>query len=238
MLPKAYFNWSSGKDSALALYYLQQNPDFKVDRLLTTVNSHYNRVSMHGLRKEVLEAQAKAIGISLDILYVPENPSMEDYNALMKIKTQELVSEGYQDTIFGDIFLEDLKVYRENMLAPFGIKCHFPLWKRNTKELIEEFFHLGFRAVIVCLDNTKLDESLLGAELTPELINKLPQNVDPCGENGEFHTFCFDGPIFNYPIEFNLGEKKFHTYKNPSNKEKDIVFGFCDILLEASSNTF
>ncbi len=232
MPTKAYFNWSSGKDSALALHYLQQDSSFSIEKLLTTVNSHYNRVSMHGLRKEVLEAQAKAIGIPLDILYVPENPSMEEYNVLMETKTQALVAEGYQDTIFGDIFLEDLKVYRENMLAPFGIKCHFPLWKKNTKTLIEEFLKLGFRAVIVCLDNTKLNESLLGAELSLDLINNLPENVDPCGENGEFHTFCFDGPIFKQSIDFDLGEKKFQTYKNPSDKEKDIVFGFCDVVLK------
>lgn len=230
--PKTYFNWSSGKDSALALHYLLQQNGLEIDCLLTTVNSHYNRVSMHGLCKKVLEAQAHAIGIPLDILEVPEKPSMEEYNALMKDKILHLKSDGYIQTVFGDIFLEDLKQYREKMLSPYGIKAIFPLWKRDTKQLIVEFLDLGFKAVIVCINNSKLKASFLGRELSLELINQLPEDVDPCGENGEFHTFCFDGPIFKNPIAFELGEKVYKTYDDPSNKTKSIKFGFCDIRLK------
>lgn len=232
---KTYFNWSSGKDSALALYYIKQS-NIKVDRLLTTINAHYNRVSMHGLRREVLETQAAQTGIPLDILEVPEKPSMEDYNALMKDKIMELQSEGYTQTVFGDIFLEDLKLYRERMLSPYGITSVFPLWKKDTMQLIHEFLHLGFKAVIVCIDNSKLDASFLGKELSIELVNQFPEDVDPCGENGEFHTFCFDGPIFKKPIAFEVGEKVYKTYDDPSDKTKKIKFGFCDVLLKGIIN--
>lgn len=231
--PKTYFNWSSGKDSALALYYLKQQDQHKIDCLLTTVNSHYDRVSMHGLRRFVLEAQAKAVGIPLDILEVPEKPSMEEYSTLMGNKIEDLKSQGYTHTAFGDIFLEDLKVYRENMLSSVGIQTIFPIWKRDTRELLETFFELGFRAVIVCINNTKLDASFLGKELSRELIEKFPKDVDPCGENGEFHTFCFEGPFFNHPVAFELGETIFKTYDNPSDKENPIKFGFCDVLLKS-----
>lgn len=230
--PKTYFNWSSGKDSALALHYLLQQNDLEIDCLLTTVNSHYNRVSMHGLRKKVLEAQADAVGIPLDILEVPETPSMEEYNILMKNKINQLKAAGYTQTVFGDIFLEDLKQYREKMLSPYRIKAIFPLWKKDTKALIHEFLKLGFKAVIICINNSKLEASFLGRQLSLELINQLPEDVDPCGENGEFHTFCFDGPIFKYPIAFELGEKVYKTYDDPSNKTKSIKFGFCDIRLK------
>lgn len=231
-IPKAYFNWSSGKDSALALYHLLKQNAYEVDRLLTTVNAHHNRVSMHGLRRDVLIAQAQSIGIPLDILEVPEKPSMETYNALMESKVKALVSDGYGHAAFGDIFLEDLKEYREKMLGAYNISCIFPIWKRDTKDLIKEFLELGFRTIIICINNSLLDESFLGAEITPELLARLPDHVDPCGENGEFHTFCFDGPLFQYPIAFELGEKVFRTYDNPSDGTAPIPFGFCDVLLK------
>ncbi|MEX0362781.1 MAG: ATP-binding protein [Allomuricauda sp.] len=229
---KTFFNWSSGKDSALALYHLQQREEYTVDRLLTTVNSHYNRVSMHGLPRPVLEAQTVAIDIPLDIVEVPEKPSMETYNELMTQKMQQMVADGYTHAAFGDIFLEDLKVYREKLLATQGIQAVFPIWKRDTRELYMEFLEKGFRTVIVCINNDLLEESFLGAELSLDLLEQFPKNVDPCGENGEFHTFCFDGPIFNHPISFEIGEKVFRTYDNPSDTSKPIQFGFCDILLQ------
>ncbi|MDC6366157.1 MULTISPECIES: diphthine--ammonia ligase [Flavobacteriaceae] len=232
---KTFFNWSSGKDSALALYHLQQQPEFQIERLLTTVNAHHNRVSMHGLRKEILEAQTNAIGIPLDIIEVPESPSMEDYNALMGAKIGQLATEGFSHAAFGDIFLEDLKEYREKMLATRNINAVFPIWKRDTTELFMEFLELGFRTVIVCINNSKLEESFLGAELSRELLKELPSDVDPCGENGEFHTFCFDGPIFNHSIDIELGEKVFRSYDDPSDKTK-IQFGFCDVLLKSTSS--
>lgn len=230
--PKTYFNWSSGKDSALALHQLLKTGEYQIDRLLTSVNSHYNRVSMHGLRRDVLETQAEAIGIALDIVEVPENPSMEVYNTLIRDKIQQLQSVDYSHTAFGDIFLEDLKQYREEMLLPYHIKPLFPIWKKDTLELIDEFLALGFRAVMVCINHSKLDASFLGRELSHDLIAALPADVDPCGENGEFHTFCFDGPIFKHPIAFELGEQIFRTYDDPSDKGNNIQFGFCDVILK------
>lgn len=215
----------------MALHYLLEQGHFNVDRLLTTVNAHYDRVSMHGLPRKVLEAQAASVGIPLEVLEVPEKPSMEQYNELMRNTVTQLRSEGYTHTGFGDIFLEDLKQYREDMLQPYGLTTLFPLWKKDTKQLIEEFLGLGFRAVIICINNSKLDASFLGQELSQELLNKFPSDVDPCGENGEYHTFCFDGPIFKAPIPFTLGEKVFKTYDNPSDPENTIQFGFCDINL-------
>jgi len=227
---KTYFNWSSGKDSMLALHFLKEQ-NIPIDLLLTTVNSHYNRVSMHGLPINVLEAQAMALDIKLDLLEVPENPSMEDYNELMNHKLHELKSAGYDQTVFGDIFLEDLKHYREQMLQPHDITPLFPLWLKDTKELIKEFIDLGYKAVIVCANLSKMDKSFLGQTLTHELISQLPSDVDPCGENGEFHTFCYDGPLFNEPIPFSIGEKVIREYPNPSSKDAKIPFGFCDILV-------
>ncbi|MCL6267015.1 adenine nucleotide alpha hydrolase [Flagellimonas myxillae] len=229
---KTFFNWSSGKDSALALYHLQQGKQFQIDTLLTTVNAHYNRVSMHGLRREVLEAQTKSIGIPLEIVEVPEKPSMETYNELMATKMQQMVSKGHTHAAFGDIFLEDLKAYREKMLATQGIKTVFPIWKKDTKELFLEFLNLGFKSKIICINNSKLDEAFLGAELSPELLKEFPSDVDPCGENGEFHTFCHNGPIFDHPIPIVTGKKVFKTYDDPSSASGNIQFGFLDVQLK------
>lgn len=190
---------------------------------------------MHGLRREVLEAQTRSIGILLDILELPENPSMEEYGMKMKGKIQNLKSQNYTHAAFGDIFLEDLKKYREDMLSPYGIKTVFPLWKKNTKTLANDFLSLGYRAVIICINSLKLSESFLGEELTKRVIERLPENVDPCGENGEFHTLCFDGPIFNEPLNIIIGNNVFRTYKNPYDKNKDIRFGFCDIALKSQN---
>lgn len=214
----------------LALHYLI-NQNHQIDRLLTTVNAHHDRVSMHGLRRDLLIDQSAALGLKLDILEVSENPSMEDYDALMTTKIRELEALGYNQTVYGDIFLEDLKTYREDMLVPFNIAPIFPLWKKDTKSLVLEFIDLGYRAVIVCINNSKLDESFLGETLTTELIDAMPDDVDPCGENGEFHTFCYDGPLFERAVNFQVGDKVFRHYNDPSGKGNEIRFGFCDLRL-------
>jgi len=229
---KAYFNWSSGKDAMLSLHYILKDKSYRIDRLLTTVNEHHQRVTMHGLRKDLLVEQTNSLGIPLDILKIPENPSMETYNALMRDKISELRSHGYTYTFFGDIFLEDLKKYRENMLAGHQIKPIFPIWKKDTRLLMKEFIQLGFKAVIVCIDKNKLDDSFLGAEINEALIKRLPTSVDLCGENGEFHTFCYDGPIFQYPVKVKTGEKVTRYYDDPVEKDTKRAFGFCDILNE------
>lgn len=234
------FNWSGGKDSALALYHTLQNPEWQVGSLLTSVNQAFNRVSMHGVRTELLQQQAAAMGIPLVQLLLPEQPDMDTYNRLLTNTMQQYKAKGYTHSIFGDIFLEDLRQYREEKLATAGFQAFFPLWKRNTTELVHEFIELGFQSVIVCTKAELLDESFVGRIIDHDLLKDLPANVDPCGENGEFHSFVFNGPIFKYPIPFTLGEKVWRTYNAPSNTsnlcssqnhpQKQMGFWFCDLI--------
>jgi uncharacterized protein (TIGR00290 family) len=236
---KTYFNWSTGKDSALALHYLLQDKNYSIEHLLTSVNAHHNRVSMHGLRRELLQQQIKALGIPNSTIELPEQPSMTEYEAVMKKTVMDLQQQGFEYAAFGDIFLEDLKIYREQQLSALNIKAVFPLWKKDTKQLLNEFIQLGFKAILVCTNAALLDESFAGRIIDKDFIKDLPTNVDACGENGEFHTFCFDGPIFKTPIQFTIGEIIYREYKVPENKEDNCFtptqktnmgFWFCDLL--------
>ena len=229
---KTYFNWSTGKDASLAYYLLKKDKNYEIDKFVTSINAHHNRVSMHGLRRELLIKQAQEIGLPLTTIELPEEPTMEVYNELMKQTVTQLKSQGYTHSGFGDIFLEDLREYRENQLNQFGIKCCFPLWKRDTRKVIEEFIELGFKAVVICIKSELLDESFVGREIGANFIKDLPNNVDPCGENGEFHTFCYDGPIFAKPVKFTIGEKIYREYNNPDKEKKDnsMGFWFCDLV--------
>ena len=235
---KTYFNWSSGKDSALALYHLLKDNRYTVDELVTTVNSHYNRVSMHGLRKELLLKQTKSLNIPASLIELPEMPSMEIYEEKMFETVSRLKNDGFTHSAFGDIFLEDLRIYREQQLAKQGFKSVFPIWKRDTKELLNEFLDLGFKTIIVCANSKYFGEDFVGTIIDKNFIENLPKEVDPCGENGEFHTFCFDGPIFKNPIPFTLGEKVYREYNTPksdsdsickSDSEKYGVW-YCDLI--------
>ena len=194
------------------------------------MNAYHDRVSMHGLRRELYKRQVDALGISYSTIELPEEPSMEEYERIMKDAVCDLQQKGFEYSAFGDIFLEDLKRYREQQLAAFNIKCIFPLWKRNTRDLLHEFIELGFKAILVCIKSDLLDASFAGRIIDNDFIKDLPPNVDPCGENGEFHTFCFDGPIFKHPIDFEIGEKIYREYKSPITKEDNVGFWFCDIL--------
>ncbi|WP_066219409.1 diphthine--ammonia ligase [Formosa haliotis] len=225
-----YFNWSTGKDSALALHEMLQDKTYSIKKLVTTVNSHYNRVSMHGLRVELLKAQTEAIGLPVQYIELPEQPNMDDYNSIMTLATTQLKTEGFTHAAFGDIFLEDLKFYREFQLMEVGLKAVFPLWKRNTKQLILEFLNLGFKAIVVCADAKYFNEDFVGSVLSLDVIENLPEGVDPCGENGEFHTFCFDGPLFKAPIPFEVGEKTYREYPAPNESSKPVGFWYCDLM--------
>ncbi|WP_343588294.1 diphthine--ammonia ligase [Flavobacterium sp.] len=240
---KALFNWSSGKDSALALYKILQNKDFKIECLLTSVNKQYQRISMHGIRLELLQNQAESIGIPLKILEVPEMPTMEVYEQVMTKTLTELKQNGIRYSIFGDIFLEDLREYRENQLAKIGLKGVFPIWKIPTQDLIQEFILLGFKTILVCVNEKYLDKSFVGRVIDQDFINDLPENVDVCGENGEFHTFTFDGPIFSKPIDFEIGEIVYRKYEKPEKEDSsnkacdtndetafDFGFWYCDLI--------
>lgn len=240
---KSYFNWSGGKDSALAIYHLLQKSDYNVEKLITSVNSTYDRISMHGVRTALLEQQASSLGLPLQKLLLADQPTMSEYNEAMAKLTAELKGEGFTHALFGDIFLEDLRKYREDKLAEQGLKAHFPLWKRDTTELIHEFIDLGFKTITVCVKAELLDAHFVGRIIDKDFLNELPPGVDPCGENGEFHSFVFDGPIFHEPIPFSIGEKVFREYQAPKNKEDNCSFNdrpvspamgfwFCDLLPE------
>lgn len=209
----AIFNWSGGKDSMLALHQVLKQGQYEVRYLLTTINQAYNRVSMHGVRESLLIRQADSIGIPLYQLRLPENPDMKDYEEAMGYHLKELKSQGISNSIFGDIFLEDLKAYRETKLAEIGLKAVFPLWKRDTTDILKEFISLGYKTMIVCA--AKGLEDFCGRIIDESFIADLPHGVDPCGENGEFHTFVFDGPLFKNRVDFTLGKKIFRTFPSP-----------------------
>ena len=239
---KSYLNWSGGKDSSLCLYKVLKEKKYQVDYLLTSINKVHDRISMHGVRTELLRMQTASIGIPLKTIELPEQPGMSEYEKLMMQKVKEIRSEGIEQTIFGDIFLEDLKKYREDKLHPLGITANFPLWKISTKELMEEFIQLGFKAIIVCVNEKFLDKSFCGRIIDRSFVNDLPANVDKCGENGEYHSFVFDGPIFRTPILFEKGEIVYREYTKPKDNlsehcgrtivptEKNYGFYFCDLL--------
>jgi uncharacterized protein (TIGR00290 family) len=241
-LNKALFNWSSGKDSALALYKIQQNPEFEINCLLTSVNQQFQRISMHGVRVELLEQQAESIGIPLEIMQIPEMPTMEVYENVMQKTLEKLKSKGITHSVFGDIFLEDLRQYREDKLATMGFKGVFPIWKIPTHDLIQEFITLGFKTIVVCVNEKYLDKSFVGRVIDQQFIDDLPENVDVCGENGEFHTFSFDGPIFSKPIDFEIGEIVYRKYEKPKEDSSntacntddttayDYGFWYCDLI--------
>ncbi|MEM9897470.1 MAG: diphthine--ammonia ligase [Bacteroidota bacterium] len=224
---KTYFNWSSGKDSALALHYLLQNSDYQVDYLLTTVSAEHQRVSMHGLRSEILHRQLDAIGLPYGTVELAEDASHTTYERVMAEKMVQLKADGFEYAAFGDIFLEDLKKYREAQLAVCGLQGVFPIWKRDTTELIHEFIDLGFKSIVVCVNGALLDASFAGRIIDKDFIKDLPKDVDPCGENGEFHTFCFDTPYFKTTVDFQIGET---VSKNYQNGALTYEYWFCDLI--------
>lgn len=234
MKSKAVFNWSSGKDSALALYKTLKDDQFEVTTLLTSINEEFQRISMHGVHVSLLEKQAESLGFPLIKMELPKEPSMEEYREIMSKTMNEIQSQGITHSIFGDIFLEDLRKYREDQLQSIGMKAVFPLWKQNTSHLINEFLDLGFKTIVTCVNETFLDKSFAGRIIDQNFIKDLPENIDPCGENGEFHTFTFDGPLFKNAIEFEIGETVKKTYPKPKSDENDVegeyVFWFCDLI--------
>lgn len=227
---KAIFNWSGGKDSALALYHALNDSQFEVKELITTINADVERISMHGVRKTMLEKQVESIGLHLSIISLPGEVSMADYDQLMREELERVCSDDITHSIFGDIFLEDLRNYREQRLQEVGLKGHFPLWKRDTTALIKEFLSLGFRTIIVAVDGSKLDKSFVGRALDLAFISDLPEGIDPCGENGEFHSFVFDGPLFKQPIEFEMGEVVGKDYKLSQEDQLTVTYWFQDLI--------
>jgi uncharacterized protein (TIGR00290 family) len=213
------FCWSGGKDSAMALYLLLQRSDIRITALLTTVTQGFDRISMHGVRRELLKRQAELIGLPLHEVLIPPKCINLVYEAQMEAALRTHYDQGVRTVAFGDIFLEDLRAYREKNLVRIGMTALFPIWKRDTRELIHVFHAANFHAIAVCIDSKVLDPSFAGRELDETFFRDLPSQADPCGENGEFHTFVFDGPIFRAPVRVRAGE----IIKRDS-------FVFCDLL--------
>lgn len=201
---KAVIAWSGGKDSALALHEIQNT--IQIEALITTVNED-DRIAMHGINKKLISQQAQAIGYPMIEVRVPRNCSNDQYEFKLAEALQEYRESGVELVIFGDLFLEDIRAYRENFLKRIGMKGVFPLWKKETTALAKQFIDCGFRAIIICVDTQTLSEEFAGRDFDYELLNSLPPQVDPCGENGEFHTFVYDGPIFSEPVRIEKGQK-------------------------------
>ena len=200
------FGWSGGKDSSLALQAVLKNPALEVRALLTTVTEEYDRISMHGVRCSLLEQQAKAIGLPLEKIEIPPRCSNDLYEQKMEAAMLKHKAAGIRRMAFGDLFLEDIRAYRDKTFPPIGMEAIHPVWGINTTALARQFISDGFKTVLVCIDPKQIDSKFCGRDFDEKLLADLPASCDPCGENGEFHTFVYDGPIFRKPVEITKGE--------------------------------
>lgn len=225
--------WSGGKDAAYALYLLKEHPVYRVVRLHTTFGEETRRVGLHGIHECLIQRQAKLIGLPLDSIYYPASGDNQAYEKAMSDYFEGLKHEGIYHVAYGDIFLEDLKKYREKQLEKAGIQPVFPLWGTNTLQMVNGIIQSGFLTAICAADAEKVGEDLLGKVLDKEFLDDLAPSVDPCGENGEFHTFCFDGPIFSEKVPISLGEtvKKSYSFQNSEGKVHNKHFWFKNIKL-------
>lgn len=196
-------SWSGGKDSTLALEELKDT--YGHIRLMTSISGEFNRISMHGVRKELLVKQAESLNCGLDIAELPWPCSNEDYERIMGDITHAYRQQGVDAIYFGDLYLQDIRQYREKQMEKAGMRAEFPIWGRNTVELAHYFVERGYKAIITCVDTRQLDKNFCSRMYDEQFLNDLPEGVDPCGENGEFHSFVFDGPIFNKSIAFKKG---------------------------------
>ncbi len=218
-MEKVLFSWSGGKDSALALYEIQRTKKYEVSSLLTTVTDEYDRVSIHGVRSTLLEQQARSLGLPVEKVIISRNASNEEYQSRMAITLAKFRDDGVLSVVFGDIFLEGVREYREEQLSRIGMTGLFPLWKRESANLARTFIDLGFKAIVTCIDSRVIDRSFVGRLINDRFLAELPSTVDPNGENGEFHSFVFEGPILKESIPYAKGEVV----------ERDSHY-FCDLL--------
>ena len=223
---KTDLNWSSGKDAALAFSLLQHSPTHRVTQLLTTVNSEHQRIVMHGVREELLDAQALSMGLPLKKIYLPASPQDDLYKMAMSRALSDMQGEGITTAAYGDIFLEDLRIYREQQLHGIGMKALFPLWKKDTRAMMQLIEQLGVDAILVCVNEKFLGKEFLGRKVNAALLRDLPAGVDPCGENGEFHTFVYNTPYFSSPIPIVHREVTYHQYTPASNDSDQWNTGF------------
>ncbi|MFN7181719.1 MAG: ATP-binding protein [Planctomycetota bacterium] len=220
---KIALSWSSGKDSALSFYYLNLQ-GYRISCLLTTITIDYKRVSMHGVKEEIVDAQSASLGIPLKKVYIPKGCVNKVYEEMMEKVCLELKNEGIVKIAFGDIYLEDVRKYREENLKKINMYGLFPLWHKNSYFLAREFISLGFKAKLTCIDTKQLSRDFVGSEYDINFLENLPTSCDPCGENGEFHTLVYDGPIFKIALNITAGEKVL----------RDERFFYCDFLLNSN----
>lgn len=220
MKEKILISWSGGKDSALALYEVKKSLDYEIAALLTVVTKDYDRVSMHGIRSLLLDSQADALGLPVERIAISKSAPKEEYESKMAEILLKYKRLGVASVAFGDIFLEDVRKYRQEKLSKIGMKAFFPLWKKDTYELASAFVRLGFKAIISCVDSKYLPGDYAGRIFDDKFLADLPRNIDPCGENGEFHSFVCGGPIFEKKISYKIGDISL----------RDNRFYYCDIL--------
>jgi uncharacterized protein (TIGR00290 family) len=213
-------SWSGGKDSAMALFETLQSKRYNVVALLTTVTQDYDRISMHGVRRTLLRQQTASLGLKLEEVFIPKDASNAEYEQSMAERLLEYQASGVTSVVFGDIFLEDLRRYREEKLDVVNMRALFPIWKRESLALAHSFISAGFRAITTCVDTTALGQEFVGREIDEAFLSELPAGADPCGENGEYHSFVYDGPIFKEQISFTLGEKILRENR----------FYYCDLI--------
>jgi uncharacterized protein (TIGR00290 family) len=212
-------SWSGGKDSCLALYEMQQKDEYKVAALLTTITGNYDRISMHGVRRALLEQQAASLGLPLHQVLISKAANNEEYEMKMAEAFREYREQGVISVMFGDLFLQDIRAYRDQFLLNHQMQGLYPVWQRNTTEFLKKFIWLGFKAVLTCVDSKALDQSFAGKTIDENFLASLPPGVDPCGEYGEFHTFVYDGPNLAHPVSFSIGETVLRE-----------GFWFCDLV--------
>jgi uncharacterized protein (TIGR00290 family) len=217
---KVVISWSGGKDSSMALHEILESRQYQVAALLTTVTEDYDRISMHGVRCILLERQAQSLGLPLDKVLISRQSPNEEYEARMAQALMKHMESGVTSVVFGDIFLEDLRKYREKNLAALGMKGIFPLWKSHTDQLMRSFIALGFKAITVCVDTQALDGRFVGRTIDRQFMIDLPKTADVCGENGEYHSFVYNGPIFKQGISYKVGETDL----------RDNRFNYCDLI--------
>jgi uncharacterized protein (TIGR00290 family) len=206
MKEKIIVGWSGGKDAAQALYELKQMENIEIAALLTTVTESYDRISMHGVRRDLLIQQANALGYPLEEIPIPPKCTNEIYEQRMQQSLEKFQKQGVSGAAFGDLFLQEVRAYREERMSRIGMQCLFPLWDKPTDELARRFIDLGFRAVAVCVDTQAISRDFAGREYDESFLRDLPAGADPCGENGEFHSFVYDGPIFAKAVPVQRGE--------------------------------
>ncbi len=234
---KAFLNWSGGKDSAFCLYQAQQQ-GIPIEALVTTINSLTDRIPMHGVPRSLLQQQASSAGLPLYMIEAPPTPNMKEYETLIRFSNQQLKKKGFTHVVSGDLFLEDLRNYRDALYGSDDLQTLYPLWKIDTKDLMHSFLAEGFRAIVVSINTAFLNQSFCGRLLDSTFIDDLPGDADVCGENGEFHSFVFDGPIFRKPIEFQKGKIFYQDFPSPRKEDSEnppgppsvTGFYFCDLL--------